>query len=365
MSSSVKKMENCLKHIPVDNIEETLQTTKPCTIHGSPWRCAFVHSNRPIAALKILSKLNITIWDSNAPTEEKGWCVLPIDHFGYKATALAEKNSNCSVSVLLSAYKIMLETMMRQNETRLPIPKHVIWIIWDLFGQMLDEQYYDFVDDPINATVNRKPLSFLLNALHLALSAGANINEKSCICGCVFPDKVGYDQDVGFLLKPFCFPNLVKPVNSNGVDYSVNPIIFAKIAEFYEILFVHGNKPDRTWLTFVSQIVSLQKAELFKLGGISLSLMDHDDWQEAQSKLSILHKRAVRSIPQNAEEQETKSRKLKLIETYQEPKSLQSLCRKVLYDNVPQRRMVRYVDHLPLTVTTKQYLLFKSDEFQI
>ena len=353
-------MENCLAYLAVEKTEEVvlLQKYNPCIHHKNPWKCAIfgLEPKETLQKFQILSKLNSNVFDLRDPLDEERFC-LPIDDLAIEAIYYIIPNCDYDcVSVLVRAYKIMINNMRRQKKTRFPIPKHVIMIIQLDFIEMLRRQYSKFKSDPVNAIVNRKALSFLLNALHMALSAGANIQQKRCTCGCIVA--VGDEDDEALCIEPHSLTELVKPVNSNGVNYSVDPILFAKIAEFYEILFVHGNKPDRNWLTFVSQIVSFQKPELFKVGGMTLSLMDHEDWQHVQRKLSILHKRAVRSVPGNAEEEETKARKLQLIETYKGPKPLQDMCRKVLYDNVPDRRMVRYVGYLPLPPIVKEYLLF-------
>ena len=139
--------------------------------------------------------------------------------------------------------------------------KYVIMIIQAIFIDTILFHHSDFKSDPVNAIVNRKALSFLLNALHVALSAGANIQQRCCTCGCIVV--VGDEDDEALCIEPHSLTELVKPVNSNGVNYSVDPILFPKLAEFYEILFVHGNKPDRHFITFVSQVVSFQKPKFF------------------------------------------------------------------------------------------------------
>ena len=349
--------KNCLQKVNWENFEdgqsvEAYVKDKPCMAHKSPWMCIMNESKDLGKKLEILSTLNINDYE-HMPRSKRA--VHPIDWLAvYSVRHFLTKldlDYN-SVPALLRNYKILLKTMMRQNEARLPIPMHVIA---NLQADFFDYLRFNRVSKNNVITVAKEPLSFLLNALHMALSAGVNLEEKKCqlstpSCSCDLPDSLTL-----FHIKPSVLYRFVKPHDGANTD----PILFAKLAEFYEILFVHGNKPDRNWCIFVLQVVSFQKPELFKLGGMSLSLMDHEDWQHVQSKLNISHKRAVRSVPGNAEEEETKAGKLELLETYRGPKSLQDMCRKVLYDNVQDRRMVKYVGDLPLPTLVKQYLLFK------
>ena len=359
---------NCFKTCSDKELEDALflETSfreNPCIYHSSPWICA-MYWNKPRTMLKlfhILSKLNINAWhmgkwrDNVLLIDEftvYAFRILsPIDSFG-EPSAFYDGN----VTVLLRAYKIILNNMRRQNKAaRLSVPKHVIF---NLQSNYFDTLSYLYRSESTNREQSEKELSYTLNALHLSLSAGANIHQKKCrfstpSCSCKKIEK----SNLAFHVKPKLLAQFSQPNNITSTT-ALRPEYFAKLAEFYEVLFVHGNKPDKQWRNFVSQVVSFQKPELFKLGGMTLSLMDHEDWQHVQRKLSILHKRAVRSVPGNAEEEETKTRKLKLIETYRGPKSLQDMCRKVLYDNVPDCRMVKYVGHLPLPTLVKQYLLF-------
>ena len=362
--------KKCLAYMNLDfveDIEAFIKDTPPCLLHGSPWVC-FMSWRNPEnvpSALQMLSDINC---DAFVYLPDSAHFFHPIDELANSAVydffVKDEKRARAtghldydSVSILLRSYKILLDTMKRQSRESLPLPMHVISNLHKIFLSELGGQHDD---DSFNGTLDTKPLSFLLKALDMALSAGAKIQqqEKCSLstpsCRCTY-----LEQPYGFCMERDLLRRFVKPRNINGVTVYADSAFFGIIGEFYEILFIHGNKPGRHWKTFFCQIMKFQQKELFKLAEVSLSLMDHEDWQCVQRKLHIMHKRTARSIPSNAAEKEAKASKLEVLETFQQPTSLQHMCRKLLYDNIPNRRMAKYVDCLPLPPPTKQYLLFK------
>ena len=341
-------MENCLENLSIDEIQDAtfLEGGSPCEDHDSPWICP-LNWRRPdyiLQSLEILSKLDIDVFGCFDGR-------IPVDYLVASTAYFDFVNGDISEDLLLDALRILLDAMKQQSKARLPVPKHVIMNIQDRFHVEMLMKYID----TLHGTYDDRRVSFLMKALDMALSVGADINQDRCSLSC----RCRMSPKAVFCMQPSSFHDFVQPHFKNGVTYPTAPALFANIAEFYEILYVHGNKPGRTWSNFLSQVVSFERPELYKVIEMTLSLMDHEDWQYAQRMLSRLHHRIARSNPVNSAAKETKDRKLELIETCQGPKTLKDMCRNVLYNAVQDRRMAVYVGRLPLPKIIKAFLLFK------
>ena len=341
------EMENCLEYFSLEEIREArfLQAPykdKPCKAHGSPWLCALDWSQPEyiVEKLNILSRLNVNVF------QKIHHGLIPIDCLD--ASFDFEYDD---FSLILAAYEIILKAMQQQSKERLPVPMQVIMHIHKRFLETVAKHTG-------KEWVNDSRISYFLHALHVALSTGADINQKRCSMP-TYSSLYKKTGQVELCIKPSLLPRLIKTYSVNGVYHWTDPILYKDIGEFYELLFVHGNKPDRAWSKFLSQVVSFQIPELFKVAGMTLSLMDHEDWQYVQRKLNRLHHRIANSDPAYPAAEEFNVRKLELIQSYQGPKSLKDICRKVLYNNIQDRRMVIYVESLPLPTLLQQYLLFK------
>ena len=326
--------------------------------HESPWICAIDkrQTDKIPKTLQLLSNLDMNVFE-HVP----GGCggALPIDLL---ADCVRDADN---VEVLLDAYNILLNAMKKQNDSKLPIPLHVVINLEYRFFGGLTSQY---IPELRGETIDLKLLSFLLAALCMALKAGVNMEEKTRpsstpLCNCYMPVSVSVSVlCIRSVIRYSVLNDLVRHEVLDGVKYEADPILFAKIREFYETLFIYGNKPDRNWSCFFVHVVSVaryQKLELLKVAEMALSLVDHKDWKYVQRKLHILYNKTISSSPANSEEEDMKAKQLELIQTFKGPKSLQDMCRKVIYDNIRDRRMVEYVGYLQLPKPLIQYLLFQ------
>ena len=247
-------------------------------------------------------------------------------------------------------YNVLLDKMRQQTTTPdFPVPMHCVWEIQKEIIYILNQNYLLHSN---SRSDEDKELHLQIQALNMVLEAGvANLNFKcttstpSCKCKVKKP------------LFRMCSRTYTRLINTS-LDV-IDPGLFRFIAQFYITLQRYGNKPNKSLSTFLTQIVSYETEPLYYYAEVSLSLMDHQDWLFVQRKFSRLYHRLEQSNPTNQNGQEDKERKQDLIKCFQSPRSLKQMCRKVLYDNVPDRRMAAHIKQLKLPIMLEPYILLE------
>ena len=250
----------------------------------------------------------------------------------------------------IRVFTAILNKMKQECTGRFPVPMHVVWRLHKELLLAIFDNYCG------TSRAFRFPYPDLysrlrIQLLNMLLDTGANISLKcsastpSCKCKVKLPQ---------FRMCSLTFARLIA--------YSVNttdPGLFHFIGDLYKKLLRYGNKPDKSLCTFLTQIVSYETEQLYHYAEVSLSLMDHEDWLFVQRRFSRLHHRLDQSNPTSQKEQDDKERKQELIKCYQGPKSLRHMCRKVLYDNVPDRRMAVHIKQLKMPINLEPYILLE------
>ena len=174
-------------------------------------------------------------------------------------------------------------------------------------------------------------MCFLAKVLELLLSSGADLKNRAVV----------YTH---FTSKEYTgkFKKMVARLATLAPDQMDFKMLHLK--HHHSLMLRYGYQPDETWFDILLEILKLKPTtatDPTEFVVCSINMMDTDT---LHSFHTAIRKQTTKPYP---------------INFYF---SLQHQCRRVLYQNVPKRRMALYVNHLPLPTQLKQFYIFEENK---
>ena len=265
------------------------------------------------------------------PWARDGIGKLPIDLLYLPASHL-----RCSQhTVIMDAARDLLTAMeLSRGTCRFLIPLESIMTLHKTFHT------YHYVDkslkvDP-SADLWHSTQTLMYELMELLLTAGADLTERSVAMVSPLNPSTSLDfydrQTFGGLLNEAVLPALISNPATNGDKLLV-------LKQYYSLLLSYGSQPDKKWFLFLYLNVNLKPKHLMDIVECCLSMMEPEIFHSFQRYMKVYHN----------------------ITDYNFCLSLKDQCRRVLYQNIPHRRMAVHVTSLPLPKPLQKFLIFDRE----
>ena len=245
-----------------------------------------------------------------ASKENKGnlnplWYLLNSNKIRYAEVTEDEKQS------IVTVCNMLLDAMKRESGSLLPVSQQNLTLAVSIFFYLHYDSQHPF------SIQKQRAIDLVMQLFQMFLQSG--VNPHSVLHS-------GY--------------SLMWEVNRDLVLYRMHK--FESAAVVCKLLFIYGQKPDEL-VPFLFTAISENRVFLKELVLNAVSLM-------ASGVLN-------RFKTQTCEKFEDKDKVIYKCIRWR--KSLEEMCRCVLYANIPHRRMPAHVDNLPLPPPLKSFLIFQ------
>ena len=280
--------------------------------------------------LKYYTDIGFRILLSKNPWEATSGCRLPLDRLIEdiaKACATKPKSLPDREDKLLDKIRRLLRAMEKlQGDRPFLVPFQSVFKLSQEILFYLSPTYYD-------GDVPHKGIRFLSKILQLLLSSGVDLTNATI------------DTDHCSLSYTLLFCDVVKCLPRKDIDS-----LFPYLMKLHTLLLSYGYQPDTWWFDGLLNVLKLKPAADAEKDNTSTS--DFDTF--VMRSVNMMNKDTRRKFQAHIK-QATNPPNINFC------LSLEQECRGVLYQNVPKRRMVAYVDQLPLPKSLKTFLIFESD----
>ena len=237
----------------------------------------------------------------------------------------------------LDAARILLRAMQEEKAGKSQlIPNSSVFELQTQFYSMLSDvlDKHDPQYNPLTAQ-GKLALDVFIEMLRMILTAGVTDVHKLCsqLSRTTYRGGHTYGQN--------------DFISNTLTLFSANlPAYEDKLVNFHVVLLAFGMKPDSSYFKFLSFLLEMELTP-------KTTILIH-------AALSLMSAREIQRFKQHVSDINRHQNKALNVATITEKsvKSLKESCRRVLYGNIPDRRMAVHVNCLPVPTKVKEYLVF-------